>query len=71
MDVTGKEDWQEGIEQIPGTSTFNGQVQEDRPVKKTKKEPSDRRKIKNKSWTIKQGKSTFSWVISHSLQVDT
>lgn len=45
---------------IPGTSTFNGQVLEDKPVKKTEKEQSDRRKIKNLSWTIKQGKNCLT-----------
>lgn len=41
---------------IPSTSTFNGQVREDKPVKKTEKEQSGKTKIKNLSWTIKQGK---------------
>lgn len=57
-DYLGKEDWQESVELILGTSTFNGQAQEDKPVKKTKKEPSDWKKIKNMSWIIKQGKRT-------------
>lgn len=34
---------------MPGMSTFNGQVQEEKPVKKNEKEPSGRRKIKNMS----------------------
>lgn len=34
---------------IPGKPTFNGQLQEDKPVKKAENEPSGRRKIKNTS----------------------
>lgn len=55
MDVTGKEDWQEGIEQIPGTSTFNGQVQ-DRPVRKTKKETSGRKKSRTSHEPLSKGR---------------
>lgn len=60
-DCLGKEDWQEGVGLILGMPTFNGQVQEDKPVKKnkkTEKDPSGGRTIKSVWWTIKQRKRT-------------